>query len=99
MKEILTLCSKNIALFNMAFKNPKLFHEEEFRFVSLRRNDGTIPPELKINGVPFINCEFDSKYIQSVTLSPGCDMNKEEIKINLRKYGSNADVKNSILPY
>ncbi len=37
MKEILTLCSKNIALFNMAFKNPKLSHEEEFRFVSLRK--------------------------------------------------------------
>ncbi|MFW4411641.1 hypothetical protein ACNQEO_14885, partial [Lactiplantibacillus argentoratensis] len=65
MTEILILCSKNIALFNMVFKNPRLFHEEEFRFVSLRKNDGTVSPELKINGVPYINCEFVPKYIQS----------------------------------
>lgn len=99
MKEILTLCSKNIALFNMAFKNPKLFHEEEFRFVSLRRNDGTIFPELKINGVSFINCEFDSKYIQSVTLSPRCDASEEEVRTIIRKYKSSADVRKSTLPY
>lgn len=99
MKEILTLCSKNISLFNMAFKNPKLFHEEEFRFVSLRRNDGTIPPELKVNGVPFINCEFAPEFIQSVTLSPTCDISEGEVRDVIRKYKLSADVRKSTLPY
>lgn len=99
MKEILTLCSKNIALFNMAFKNPKLFHEEEIRFVSLRRNDGTIPPELRINGVPFINCEFAPEFIQSATLSPMCDTNEEEIRGVISKYKLSVDIRKSTLPY
>lgn len=99
MKEILTLCSKNIALFNMTFKNPKLSHEEEFRFVSLRRNDGTIPSELKINGVSFINCEFAPEFIQSVTLSPVCNVSLKEVKAVIKRYKLNADVRNSKLPY
>lgn len=99
MKEILTLCSKNIALFNMAFKNPKLSHEEEFRFVSLRKNDGTVSPELEINGVPYINCEFISEYIQSVTISPTCDKSEKEVRAIISKYKPGADVKKSTLPY
>lgn len=97
--EILILCSKNIALFNMVFKNPRLFHEEEFRFVSLRKNDGTVSPELKINGVPYINCEFVPKYIQSVTLSPVCNVSLKEVRAVIKRYKLSADVRNSKLPY
>ncbi|KRL28331.1 hypothetical protein FD27_GL000156 [Limosilactobacillus frumenti DSM 13145] len=99
MKEILTLCSKNIALFNMAFKNPKLCHEEEFRFISLRRNDGTISPELRVNGVPYINCKFVPEYVQSVILSPICNKSEEEVRTIIKKHRSCADVKKSTLPY
>lgn len=99
MKAILILCSKNIALFNMAFKNPKLLHEEELRFVSLRKNDGTVSPELKVNGVSYINCEFVPKYIQSVTLSPVCNVGLKEVKAVIKRYKLSADVRNSKLPY
>lgn len=99
MIEILTLCSQNIALFNMAFKNPKLFHEEEFRFVSLRRNNGTISPELRVNGIPFINCEFNPEYIQSITLSPNCDVSEERVKEIIQQFNLNIDVRKSTLPY
>lgn len=99
MKEILTLCSKNIALFNMTFKNPKLSHEEEFRFVSLRKNDGTVSPELQINGVHYINCEFIPEYIQSVTISPTCDKSEKEVRAIIKKHRLCADVKKSTLPY
>lgn len=86
-------------LFNMAFKNPKLSHEEEFRFVSLRKNDGTVSSELEINGVPYINCEFIPEYIQSVTISPTCDKSEKEVRAVISKYKPGADVKKSTLPY
>lgn len=99
IREILTCCSKNIALFNMAFKNSKLFHEEEFRFVSSKKNDGSISPELKIGNVNYINCEFIPECIRSVTISPTCSVEEQDITEMVRKYVPHAYIKKSDLPY
>lgn len=99
METINRICAKNLFLFDMCFKNPKLSHEEEFRFVSVRKNDGTVQPELKVNNIQYINLEFDPSLIKSITLMPNCSVSKDEFRDMFKEYKLDAVVKNSTLPY
>lgn len=99
LETINRICVQNLFLFDMCFKNPKLSHEEEFRFVSVRKNDGTIQPELKVGNVQYINFRFNPSLIKSITLRPNCSVSKDQFREMFKEYKLNAVVKNSTLPY
>lgn len=96
MEHIMIHCSKNIALFNMAFKNPLLNHEEELRFVVLSRSAG---PELLVDGIPFVQCDISSKFIKSVQLQNDCKYSSEYVTRFMHSDGYSIPVVNSKLPY
>lgn len=59
MSEIMKICLQALSLFAMCFKNPLLRQEEEVRFLVLNINgDNQNHPEIVINNVPFMKCEF-----------------------------------------
>lgn len=98
MKNIMLSCSKNIFLFNMAFKNSLLYQEEEIRFVVLYIGESNIP-ELEINGIPYTKCELKNNLIRSVKLQKGNKHNKTEIAALLKKINNHIQVLDSNLPY
>lgn len=98
MKNIMLTCSQNISLFNMAFKNPLLYQEEEIRFIVLYIGESNIP-ELEINGIPYTRCELKDNLIRSVKLQKGNKYNKTKIADLLKKTNNHIQVMDSNLPY
>ncbi|MCW4399794.1 hypothetical protein LDJ81_12470 [Lentilactobacillus parabuchneri] len=99
MKEIMLNCSQNMFLFNMAFKDPLLYQEEEIRFVVLRISQLERDPELIIRGVPYTICELTNDLIKSIKIQTGNSLKINEASSSIKKLGYNIEILNSALPY
>lgn len=101
MVEIMKNCLQALSLFAMCFKNPLLRQEEEVRFLVLNINgDNKNHPEITINNVPFMKCEFTPMMLQAVTLQTNAATNLNELKEVVGEAGFHStEVKQSVLPY
>lgn len=98
MHEIMVLCAKAMYLFNIAFKNPDLCHEEELRFVTVKIGDNV--NKLNASYSPRIRCKITKEFILSAKLQTGNYYSVADLKEILAKYGyNNVQVEQSRLPY
>lgn len=101
MSQILGDLVQALIFFSLIFKNPKLYQEEEIRFIVLKIGENDkINPDLYLNQKPVINCEFKSEMIQKVILSNKLKNHFDAVKRSLisKNYG-NTEVVMTDLPY
>lgn len=101
LKEITVACFSAITLFGFSFKNPLLRQEEEIRFmVANKRTDDEIHSEITVEGIPYVKCNIDTRFIKEAILQPGNLTSIAELKELLKQYGfGNTIVSKSELPY
>lgn len=99
MDEIMLICEKNMFLFNICFKNPLLYQEEEVRFLIIKIGEEKKLIDIEVDGVDYTKCPIDTDMINTVKIQTGNNINKYDIQQLLLKYHINAKIIKSELPY
>lgn len=99
MAKIMLICEKNMFMFNLCFKNPLLYQEEEVRFLIIKVGKERNVIDLEVDGIDYTKCPIDTNMINTIKIQTGNDISELDLKRLLSKYNLNTKIIRSELPY